>query len=219
MNDDERTFDAFASTVLRVRDGSDWLQLTPSPHRSGPALAEPFWVLSAVPSHEVRDDGSVEEHLGEYDPAFVTRRHLDLGEDLSGRGLRVSPAVGAAPDLSYGEQSYAVWGLGRDAAVAIAHRFAQLAIFEVDDRHITVVACPGGELRRSYAYELVQLPSRPCVMAGGFDSRSFEPCRPGAPADDVTSHDGDSSWMADWRHRYGLLGCDVCRGVLRSDGA
>lgn len=70
-------------------------------------------------------------------------RNRALLDALIARGAEVLPAIGSSPDGDHHEESYAVTGLARSTAVALASDFGQLAIFELGASTQTVVGCDG----------------------------------------------------------------------------
>jgi hypothetical protein len=194
---------AFRSTVLRIRTADDWVQLTPTTARAGGALGESvLHVLSAwypPVGHDI-------------DPLFNVRRHQDLAVDLQDSGVRFAPAVGVSADLAYGEWSWAVWGLDRNEAVALATSYLQLAMFEVTEDELVLVSCDDTIPTLAYPYRLDRFDRLPCVVDGfaapvvGDDG----PCAAVVAAADTAN--ADQPEVLAWQHRYGLLGCDRCRG-------
>jgi hypothetical protein len=228
---DEQLITAFRSTILRIRTDTDWVQLTPTTARSGGAFGAP----SGEPA--AGTDGPVHVLSAWYPPVdvavaplFDVRRHLDLADDLRDRGVRFAPAVGVSPDLEYGEWSWAVWGLGRDEALALARAYLQRALFEVGEDELVLVGCDASIPTQSYPYRLDRFVTLPCAVHGladaaGGDDGQRRPCEgavgataaaeAGAGHDPSGRHgasDADREAIALWQRRYGLLGCDVCRG-------
>lgn len=69
--------------------------------------------------------------------------NAELEAALRASGHQVYAAEGRSIDGSWVEESYAVEGLSRDEAIAIGRRFSQLAIFEITDVGVDVIACTG----------------------------------------------------------------------------
>ncbi len=83
----------------------------------------PVWVLTA----------------GDPYPLQLTRRenaqrNAELKTDIERLGLRHHPALGRAPDDSTFERSVAVRDTTRADMLALARRYGQLAVYEIDDR-------------------------------------------------------------------------------------
>ncbi len=70
--------------------------------------------------------------------------NAELRQALAERGLDVLDALGSSPDGTHQEESFAVVGLSRDAAVELGSRFGQDAVFELSANAQTVVGCDGG---------------------------------------------------------------------------
>jgi hypothetical protein len=214
---DRATLEAFSSTVVRLSDRDCWWQVTPAADGVGKSWLndEPVHVISAVYSHDVIGAlGAGSGDLIATDANFVLRRHLDLAARLEHAASRVGPAVGFAPDLSYGEQCFAVWGLERAAAVAIGLEFHQLAIFEIDADGVRVVGCADGAVLNDSRYHLSYVDTRPCAMGDLHTPEHRVACAPPKPTDDPNGQRELAEWMTTWQQRYGLLGCDVCKGNM-----
>ena len=142
----ETLWDRYAGTVLTTGEG-----LTVA----GPGAADllPF----VVPAHVLTawNPGSVRRPA----PANAAANRA-LRRELHRRGLTPTAVAAAAPDGSWHEDSLLVSALGRQAAVALAASFGQLALFEVTADELIVVACPHGELRR-------RVPRRASAGRGG----------------------------------------------------
>ncbi len=143
-------WDRYAGTVLTTGEG-----LTVA----GPGAADllPF----VVPAHVLTawNPGSVRQSASANAAA-----NRALRQELLRRGLAPTRVVGAAPDGSWHEDSLLVSSLGRQAAVALAARFGQLAIFEVTADELLVLACPHGQERRRVAR---RAPAQPAVPGWG----------------------------------------------------
>jgi hypothetical protein len=70
-------------------------------------------------------------------------RNRALLDALIAHGVEVFPAIGSSPDGDHYEESYAVTGLARSTAVALASDFGQVAIFELGPSTQTVAGCDG----------------------------------------------------------------------------
>jgi Protein of unknown function (DUF3293) len=98
------------------------------------------------PSHVLTAWNPGHERLPHAANAHANRR---LEARIRGRGPTVFEARGESPDGDHAEDSFAVIGLSRDAAVALGREFRQAAIFELIDGMQIVVGCEGDwELRR-----------------------------------------------------------------------
>lgn len=64
-----------------------------------------------------------------------------LIRELEETGLTWLPAHGSGFDVDHGEESVAVFDLGRDAAVALARRWSQDAVFELEADTMWLVFC------------------------------------------------------------------------------
>jgi hypothetical protein len=219
---DEQTIDDFALTTIRYRKAGDWWQLTPSVEERdaddrghSQFGGDTMHIISPVYSHDIADVLGTGDDMLDPDTSFVLRRYLDLGAVLEAETDRVGPAIGVAPDLSYGEQSLAVWGITRDRAIAIGLEFHQLAIFEIDKHTVRVVGCMGEGVVTERPFLLELLGTRPCAM-GDLDDPDHPRQRCAPPDDgDATDHQqATATWVGEWQRRYGLLGCDVCGGTI-----
>jgi hypothetical protein len=78
-------------------------------------------------------------------------RNRALLARLIAEGATVHPAIGSSSAGDHHEESYAVSGLSRSTAIALASEFDQLAIFELTTARQTVVGCDGTwELSRDF---------------------------------------------------------------------
>ena len=87
------------------------------------ALGPPVWVLTAGDPYPL--ELTAEENAA---------RNAVLRAELDSLGLRHDPALGRSPDGSTFEVSVAVRGTDRATVLAIAARYGQLAVYELDDR-------------------------------------------------------------------------------------
>lgn len=81
------------------------------------------------------------------DPQANAAAHRHLVARIEALGCPWEPVVGASPDAAHHELGVATTGLTRAEAVAIGVDHHQLAIFEIDDQHLTLVPCDGGTAR------------------------------------------------------------------------
>jgi hypothetical protein len=71
------------------------------------------------------------------------RANHQLHDVLLATGLEVWRADGRAPDGSFLEEGWIVWGLPVEAGLAVAAQFGQFAIYEYDEAGMRVtIACP-----------------------------------------------------------------------------
>jgi hypothetical protein len=68
-----------------------------------------------------------------------------LRKHLSRRGFKRHPVVGASPDWTHQEASFAVWDMSLEEALEIGREFRQQAVFWVEGGRIEVVSCDTGE--------------------------------------------------------------------------
>lgn len=218
----DETVALFASTVIRYRSAGEWWQLTPvteGRHDDDPDTSrfgdDVMHIISPVYSHDIAGVLGTGDELLNPDASFVLRRYLDLVAVLEAETDQVGPAIGAAPDLSYGEQSLAAWGIARDRAIAVGRQFHQLAVFEIDERSVRVVGCMGEGVVSERPYRLESLGTRPCAMRDLDDpERSRQQCAPPDGSDAPDRQQATAVWVREWQQRYGLLGCDVCGGTI-----
>jgi Protein of unknown function (DUF3293) len=71
-------------------------------------------------------------------------RNRRLLERLSAQDVVIHPAVGASPDGSHYEESYAVVGLQRTVAIELGRELEQAAIFELTYTQQSVFGCDNG---------------------------------------------------------------------------
>lgn len=64
-----------------------------------------------------------------------------LVEALEVRGIPYHPSTGTSVDTGESETGLVVWDSDRDTVIALARRFGQEAIFEIDELEVRVVAC------------------------------------------------------------------------------
>jgi hypothetical protein len=67
-----------------------------------------------------------------------------LERELDGRGLTHCRAIGSSPDGSWSEEGFAIVGMSRDQALALARAYGQMAIYEVTGTRNVIVACDDG---------------------------------------------------------------------------
>lgn len=63
-----------------------------------------------------------------------------LRNDLRGHGIRTINVTGASPDGLWSEPSIMFTGRDRGFAAELAHRYGQLAVFELDNDHVRVIS-------------------------------------------------------------------------------
>ena len=129
-------WDIYASTVISVR--GSWVRLAGPRARADLPMRAPAHVITA------------------WNPSSITKpldnnreANRQLADLLRERGLDPMEVVGASPDGHWKEESLLVSGVPRREAVELASQFGQVAIFELTDADLLVVACPSGEVLRT----------------------------------------------------------------------
>jgi diadenosine tetraphosphate (Ap4A) HIT family hydrolase len=121
-----------------------------------------------------------------------------LRRRLAQSGLVHFLAAGGAPDGSWTEPGYAVAGLNREAAVAIALEFHQEAIFELTDDHSIVIATAD-------ATERSRRPRRPAGQGAVADMDSSRPENSGpAPEPSVFTLIPEHLWLSSNEHAFAV---------------
>ena len=98
----------------------------------------PIFVLTA------HNPGGVERDAASNDAAEAV-----LEAELAAIGVTFWPATGRARDASWSEPGVAVAGLDRAGACALAGRYGQLAVFELDEDDVHVVRCDDAAVVRT----------------------------------------------------------------------
>lgn len=129
-------WDVYAATVISIKGSRSRLS-------GARARAElPF----TVPAHVLTawNPGSITKPIDSNRQA-----NHQLAKLLRERDLDPIDAVGASPDGGWKEESLLVSGMLRRDAVDVGSQFGQIAIFELTDDKLLVVACPSGDVLRS----------------------------------------------------------------------
>lgn len=93
-------------------------------------LETPFWLVTGW------NPRSVERPRAENDAANVA-----LEAALVEAGIEHLPAVGRAPDGSWEEPGFALFGVDESTALSLGRRFGQHALYRVDEQAVDVVCC------------------------------------------------------------------------------
>lgn len=94
------------------------------------AACDPFFTLTAYnPGHE-RPPREVNERL-----------NADLKRDLIAAGATVLPAVGRNREGTYGEPSFAAFGIDQATALELARRYRQAAVAHWDGHSFRLIWC------------------------------------------------------------------------------
>jgi hypothetical protein len=132
-----------AQVVFAPCDG-ERLTVRPAPH-PGP------YPLATAPVHVLTAHNPGAERPGD---AENRRRQAALEAELGAAGLTVVRAVASAPDGTHAEESAAVVGWDDAAALALARRYGQDALFRWSPAAWEVVPCDGGPpLRAGWTVE------------------------------------------------------------------
>lgn len=132
----------FADSLVQIHLDGVWVEFTPVSDEAGGSwpIERMIHVISGCnPGYRA----SVEEN---------ERRHGELEAVLRRDGREPWPAWGLARDRMWSEASWAVQGLSRHEACAYGRHFAQVAVFEIDDRCIRIVACSTGDVTSTRPY-------------------------------------------------------------------
>jgi hypothetical protein len=130
-------FANYASTIIDiiVPDGAavSVLPGRPPPARLTDLL--PLLVITAWNPGDARPGVTANRAANEE----LRTRLQDLAQDAE--SVTILSAVGRAPDSSHSEESIAVHGIARDAAIVLGRQMRQDAIFEITTEGVTVVPC------------------------------------------------------------------------------
>jgi|GEM_PF-1820114 len=129
-------WDIYASTVISVR-GSKVRLAGPRARRDLPMRAPAHVITAWNPS-------SITKPLD-----YNREANRQLADLLRERGLDPMEVLGASPDGHWKEDSLLVSGMPRHEAAELASQFGQIAIFELTNTDLLVVACPSGEVLRT----------------------------------------------------------------------
>jgi len=159
----------YASAVVELVVDGEHLVLTPADASSdapsgspsdgsseGPLawLEPPVWVLTAGDPYPLELEASANE-----------QRNAELRRELDELGLRHDPALGRSPDGSTWEVSVGVRGTDRATVLAIAARYGQLAVYEID-HCIRCVDVASGAVVTSVAFDLERAPAGSDALVG-----------------------------------------------------
>lgn len=111
-----------------------------------PAARPGPYPLAAAPVHVLTAHNPGAGRPGD---AENRRRQAALEAELAAAGLAVVRAVASAPDGTHAEESAAVVGWDDAAALALARRYGQDAVFRWSPTAWEVVPCDGGPALRS----------------------------------------------------------------------
>jgi len=137
LDDHAHVWDAFASTEIMGLDDAPVIWAgrgaTPLP------LPEPVHVITAQNPHErvLEDNVNNERHQ-------LLHHYLEMRFPKAG----LMEVVGRSSSGPWAEASWAISGLTRTEALAIAQRFQQRAIFELTEADLLVIGVDGQERRR-----------------------------------------------------------------------
>ncbi|MGI8940114.1 MAG: DUF3293 domain-containing protein [Iamia sp.] len=134
MTQSTSIWDSFNHTVLVTWDG------TGLPKVLAGAVAE------SIPSGTLHAITGWNPEGIDADPKTNADAHRRLVHRLKDEALDWDPVVGASPDGSHHELGVITGDLSRTDAAALGAEFDQLAVFELDDEHITVVPCAEGPI-------------------------------------------------------------------------
>lgn len=71
-------------------------------------------------------------------------RNVELRADIEAMGLSVLSALGSDPNSEHSEESWAVFGLTDEQAIALGAKFDQVAVFQITGSRQTVLGCKDG---------------------------------------------------------------------------
>jgi Protein of unknown function (DUF3293) len=185
----------FLHSVIRIEVGQSYLGASEALER----LPQPIFVLTATnPNRRVLD--------GPENDA----RNEALRRDLLDRGAVVYSAIGASPDGSWEEKSWAVVGMGRRAARKLGKTWEQEAIFELrGDRQIVLGCFSTWECSRPLREERHSEASGPDLVTAVRDALRIQ----------VTADFTRADWPG-WSHDGDLgLPCQNCSAPLHLFGA
>lgn len=124
---DEAQVRAYLDARLTVSPpGGGWLDLDGDLN----GLRTPFWLVTGW------NPASVERPRAENDAA-----NASLEAQLAEAGIEHLPAVGRAPDGSWEEPGFALFGVDGATALSLGRRFDQHALYRVDEHTVDVVCC------------------------------------------------------------------------------
>lgn len=70
-------------------------------------------------------------------------RNIELRADIEAMGSSVLSALGSDPNSEHSEESWAVFGLTDEQAIALGAKFDQVAVFQITGSRQTVLGCVG----------------------------------------------------------------------------
>jgi len=145
MEERDSRWDAYRAAIVRVRLPGGLVEVAPSvaPHGSMAFPFPPDAVVHIVTAH----DSAV---VGAPDGAAANEsRNAALLTDLEALGVEWHPAVGADPEWTHREASFAVVGLTLEQALELGRRYEQDAIFEWAAEWWRLVDCRTGAAHSS----------------------------------------------------------------------
>lgn len=152
-------WDRYARAVVEIAVDGGVLQLTPRPlgvPADGPsAAADPVGGLLPAPVMILTACDPYPHVLAEDENLART---ATLVAELDAAGITHLPALGRSADHRESEVSRALVGVERAAALRIAARHDQLAVFEIDATTIACVAVADATVRTRCAHDAVLRP-------------------------------------------------------------
>jgi hypothetical protein len=136
IRDREQIWQAFARTHVIHREVTEYFWVGPNAIQL--PLPPPVHVISAAnPFEQVLTD-------------VQNKRRTDaLCGLLKSRGLEFVELIGQSPDGHWAQTMFAITGMSRSEACALASKFGQRAIFELDEHEFRVV-CVDGTVRAEH---------------------------------------------------------------------